>query len=36
MKIPGDHVVEATFDSPMSGGSVRLTSLDEYCKGESA
>lgn len=32
----GAHVVEATFDSPMSGGSVRLTGLDDYCKGEAA
>jgi hypothetical protein len=29
----GSNVVEATFDSPMSGGDVRLTSLDAYCDG---
>ena len=27
------HVVEATFDSPITGGDVRLTTLDDYCKG---
>jgi hypothetical protein len=32
----GDHVVEATFDSPLKGGSVRLTHLDDYSKGGSA
>jgi hypothetical protein len=30
----GASVVEATFDDPLSGGNVRLTSLDEYCQGE--
>jgi hypothetical protein len=29
----GASVVEATFDSLMSGGDVRLTSLDDYCDG---
>ncbi len=32
----GAHVVEATFDSPMSGGNVRLTSLDDYCQGQAS
>jgi cell wall-associated NlpC family hydrolase len=27
----GEHVVEATFDSLLGGGSVRMTSIDEYC-----
>jgi hypothetical protein len=27
------HVVEATFNSPLEGGDVRLTTLDDYCKG---
>jgi hypothetical protein len=31
----GVHVVEATFDSVAAGGDVRLTSLDEYCNGQS-
>jgi hypothetical protein len=31
-----EHVVEATFESPLKGGSVRLTHLDDYCKGEAA
>jgi hypothetical protein len=30
----GESVVEATFDSLHEGGSVRLTRLDEYCKGD--
>lgn len=30
----GQHVVEATFESVFSGGSVRLSSLDDYCTGE--
>jgi len=32
----GAHVVEATFDSPMGGGDVRLTTLDDYCQGHAA
>lgn len=28
-----ENVVEATIDSPLSGGNVRITSLDEYCDG---
>jgi len=32
----GAHVVEATFDSIVEGGNVRVTSLDEYAKGEAA
>lgn len=32
----GAHVVEATFESPLKGGSVKLTALDDYCKGEAA
>jgi hypothetical protein len=27
----GQHVVEATFDSVATGGSVRMTPIDEYC-----
>jgi hypothetical protein len=30
----GANVVEADFDSVLGGGSVRLTSLDEYCQGK--
>lgn len=30
----GQHVVEATFESVFAGGSVRLSSLDDYCTGE--
>jgi hypothetical protein len=30
----GTSVVEATFDSVREGGDVRLTNLDEYCKGQ--
>src|SRR5262249_42111189 len=29
----GENVVEATFESLTSGGSVRMTSLDDYCHG---
>jgi cell wall-associated NlpC family hydrolase len=29
----GAHVVEATIDSFLSGGSVRITHLDDYCDG---
>jgi hypothetical protein len=29
----GENVVEATFDNILAGGSVRITSLDEYCDG---
>jgi hypothetical protein len=29
----GASVVEATFDSLLGGGNVRLTSLDDYCQG---
>jgi len=29
----GENIVEATFESLSSGGSVRMTSLDDYCHG---
>jgi hypothetical protein len=32
----GVNVIEATFDSVFSSGSVRITSLDHYCQGKYA
>jgi hypothetical protein len=32
----GENVVEATFDNLFSSGSVRITSLDDYCTGKYA
>jgi hypothetical protein len=29
----GENVVEATFETLFSGGSVRITSVDDYCQG---
>jgi hypothetical protein len=29
----GESVVEATFENPVFGGSVRITKLDDYCQG---
>ncbi len=31
-----ENVIEATFDSALQNGNVRMTSLDEYCQGDHA